>query len=141
MKLTIKKPLILYFILALGITWLFWIPTILISVANGYFLPSILTFNQLITEGFIDDLHPIIFILNQVGVYGPLIAALVVLSLNERKNGVKDLLQRMGKVRISIKWYGIIILLPLFIFFLGSLLSFVDLTNLFNPGMSAFFFL
>ncbi|MHA1192457.1 MAG: CPBP family glutamic-type intramembrane protease [Promethearchaeota archaeon] len=138
MRISIKNPLILYFILALGITWLFWIPTILISLANGYFLPSILTFNQLITEGFMDDFHPIIFTLNQIGVYGPLIAALLMISLNERKEEVKNLLQRMRKVNVPIKWYGIIIILPLIIFFLGSLLSFVDLTNIFNPGMSVF---
>lgn len=138
MKISIKKPLILYFFLALGITWLFWIPTILISLDNGYFLPSILTFNQLITEGFVDDLHPIIFTLNQIGVYGPLLAALIMLSLDERKESVKDLLQRMRNVNVQIKWYGIIILLPLVIFFLGTLLSFADLSNLFNPGMSAF---
>ena len=133
----ISKRLLLYFILAVGITWLFWIPTIIISLINDYFLPSILTFNQLILEGFVDDLHQLVFILNQIGVYGPMIAAFLILFITEKKKGVIDLLKRMGKVKISLKWYGYIIILPMFIFLLGSLLSFTDLTNLFNPGMSA----
>lgn len=132
-----SKRLWLYFILAIGITWLFWIPTIIISLANDYFLPSILAFNQLISEGFVDDLHQIVFILNQVGVYGPMIAAFLILSITEKKTGVINLLKRMGKVKISLKWYGFIIIIPMIIFLLGAFLSFVDLTNLFNPGMSA----
>ncbi|MFX0075702.1 MAG: hypothetical protein ACFE96_09680, partial [Candidatus Hermodarchaeota archaeon] len=71
--LSLKNPLTQYFLLAIGITWLFWIPTLLISALNDYFVPSILTFNQLISEGFADNLHMITFIFNQVGVYGPLI--------------------------------------------------------------------
>ena len=60
MKISINKPLILYFILAIGITWLFWIPTLIISSINDYFVPSILTFNFLVTEGFANDFHVII---------------------------------------------------------------------------------
>ncbi|MBY9004763.1 MAG: CPBP family intramembrane metalloprotease [Candidatus Lokiarchaeota archaeon] len=132
-----KNPIILYFILALGITWLFWIPTILISVANGYYLPSILTFNQLITEGFVDDLHAVIFTLNQIGVYGPMIAGTLMIFFTQKKDGVKDLLKRMVKIKVHIKWYGIIVVLPMIIFFLGALLSGpTNLINLFNPGMS-----
>ena len=136
MKISIKKPVILYFILAIGITWLFWIPTILISLTNGYFLPSILSFNQLITEGFVDGFHPIIFILNQFGVYGPLVAGLIMTFMTHKKEGLNDLFKRIGKVGIHVKWYGIIIALPIIIFLLGALLSFADLSNLFNPGMS-----
>lgn len=136
-----SKRLVLYFILAIGITWTFWIPTIVISISNNYFLPSILTFNQLISEGFVDDLHPTIFIINQIGVYGPMIAAFLLLTFTEGRDGIKDLFKRMGKVKVHIKWYGLILVLPIIIFFLGSLLSFVDLTNLFNPGMSAIFVL
>lgn len=141
MKLSINKSVVIYSILALGITWLFWIPTILISLANGYYLPSILTFNQLITEGFVDELHAFVFTLNQVGVYGPFIAGTLMTYFTQKEDGVKDLLKRMVKIKVHVKWYGFLIVLPTFIFLIGSLLSFADLTNLFNPGISAVFIL
>lgn len=137
--LSLKNPLLQYFILAIGITWLFWIPTLLISALNDYYMPSILTFNQLISEGFIDDLHMFTFILNQVGVYGPFIAAVIIITMTKKRKGLIDLLRRIGKVKVHIKWYGIIIALSLVIFFLSALLSFTDVTKLFNPGMSALF--
>jgi membrane protease YdiL (CAAX protease family) len=136
--LSLKNPIMQYFILAIGFTWLFWIPTLIIAALNDYFMPSILTFNQLISEGFVDNLHMITFILNQIGVYGPFIAAVIMISITKKKEGLKDLLKRIGKVKIKVKWYIIIVVLPLVIFFLSALLSFVDLTQLFNPGMSVF---
>lgn len=139
MKIKIEKSLILYFILAISITWLFWIPTLIISSINGYFVPSILTFNALISEGFVDDFHALIFIINQFGVYGPMIAAFVVLGITKKKEGVLGLLKSMGKANVKLKWYGAIILLPLVITLASagiSLLYGTDLSNLFNPGMA-----
>ena len=138
MKISINKPLILYFILAIGITWLFWIPTLIISSINGYFVPSILTFNALITEGFADDFHVIIFVINHLGVYGPILAAFIVLAVTRKKEGVLELLKSMGKVNVKVKWYVAIVLLPLIITLTSAgicLLYGTDLTNLFNPGM------
>jgi uncharacterized protein len=74
-------------------------------------------------------------------VYAPIIAAFLLLNFTEKRDGIKDLFKRMGKVKVHIKWYGIIMVLPVIIFLLGALLSFVDLTNLFNPGISAVFVL
>jgi membrane protease YdiL (CAAX protease family) len=144
MKISIDKPLILYFILAIGITWLFWIPTLIISSINDYFVPSILTFNFLVTEGFVDDFHVIIFIINSLGVYGPLLAAFIVLAITKKKEGVVDLLKNMCKVNVKAIWYAAIILLPLLITLASagiSLLYGTDLTNLFNPGMAPLFIL
>ncbi len=139
MKLNIDKPLILYFILAISITWLLWIPTLIISSINNYFVPSILTFNVLISEGFVDNFHVLVFVINQLGVYGPMIAAFIVLAITRKKVGVVELLKSMGKVNVKLKWYGAIILLPLVITLASagiSLLYGTDLTNLFNPGMA-----
>lgn len=139
MNISSKKPLILYFILAISITWLFWIPTLIISSINDYFVPSILAFNVLITEGFADNFHVLIFFINQLGVYGPMIAAFIVLAITRKKEGVVELLKSMGKVNVKLKWYGAILLLPLIITLASagiSLLYGTDLTNLFNPGMA-----
>lgn len=135
---SIKNPVLQYFLLALTITWAFWIPTLIIASLNDYFMPSILTFNQLISEGFVDGLHLVTFILNQIGVYGPLLASFIIIAITKKREGLNNLLHRIVKVKVHIKWYVVIIVLPLIIFFLSALLSFVNLTNLFNPGMSVF---
>jgi membrane protease YdiL (CAAX protease family) len=134
---SLKNPIMRYFILAITITWIFWIPTLIIATLNDYFMPSILSFNLLMSEGFADELHMITFLINQIGVYGPLIAGFIFVTLKKKKEGIKELLRSIGKVKVHIKWYGIILALPFIIFLLGTLLSSpASLTNLFNSGMS-----
>ena len=50
----LKGPIGLYFLLAIAITWAFWIPTILIASINDYFLPSVYSFRDISTTGFKD---------------------------------------------------------------------------------------
>lgn len=133
---SLKNPVMLYFLFALTFTWLFWIPTLVIAANFDYYMPSILTFNQLISEGFVDELHMITFLLNQIGVYGPLIAAFTVIAITKKKDGLTNWFKSIIKVKVHIKWYGIIIILPFIIFFLGSLLSGVNPLNMFNIGMT-----
>jgi membrane protease YdiL (CAAX protease family) len=136
---SLKNPILRYFLLAIAITWFFWIPTLIIATLNDYFMPSILTFNLLISEGFADELHMITFLANQLGVYGPLIAGFILITLTKKKEGIKDWLKSIVRVKVHIKWYGIILALPFIIFLLGALLSSpASLTNLFNPGISIF---
>jgi hypothetical protein len=134
-KASMKKGLLLYFILAIGITWVFWIPSLMIADVNDYFLPQIGAVNKIIQEGFQDNLHIILYILNQIGVYGPFIAALITLFIMEGKGGIKSLFKRMGKWRIRPIWYGIIIVIPLILSFgtlgLSALLG-ASLSSAFN---------
>jgi len=139
---SLNSPLTQYFILAIALTWIFWIPTIFIAVSRNYFLPSILTFTQLFEEGFVDNFHVLIFIVNQIGVYGPMIAAFIILGKTRKKEGIVNLLKSMISWKVSIKWYGAIILLPLIITLASAGISFLygaDLSKIFNPGISAFY--
>lgn len=133
-----RRTIILYFILAIGITWTFWIPTLIISMMNSYFVPSIFSLNLIITQGFKDAIHPLVFIINQVGVYGPFLTAIITLLIFNRNKDLKKLFNQMIKLKVGLKWYGIIILIPLIINF-GSLglaaLFMTDLSLVFNPGM------
>lgn len=135
----LKGPIGIYFLLAIAITWAFWIPTILIASANDYFLPSVYTFRDISSTGFKDGFHILIFIINQMGVYGPLIAAIIVSWKNYGKSEVKNLLNKVKVWRVKPKWILIILLLP-FIFALiplgTSALTGVDISGAFNPGMS-----
>jgi len=130
----IKKGLLLYFILAIGITWVFWIPSLIIADANDYFLPQIGAINKIIQEGFQNNLHIVLYILNQIGVYGPFIAALITLFVMEGKVGIKNLFSRMSKWRIRPIWYGVIIAIPLILSF-GTL----GLSALFGASLGSAF--
>ncbi len=135
----VKGPIAQYFLLAIAITWAFWIPTILIAAANDYFLPSAFAFKEIANNGFKDGLHIAIFIINQVGVYGPLFAAIIVSWKNYGKSEVKDLFGKIKVWRIKPKWILITLLLP-FIFAvipLGmNVLMGGDISGAFNPEMS-----
>jgi len=118
---------------------MFWIPTILIASANDYFLPSVYSFKDISSTGFKDGFHIIIFIINQMGVYSPLIAAIMVSWKKYGKNEVKNLFGKNKVGRVKPKWIVIILLLP-FIFALiplgTSALVGMDISGAFNPGMS-----
>jgi len=135
----LKGPIGLYFLLAIAITWAFWIPTILIASTNNYFLPSVYSFRDISSTGFKDGFHITIFIVNQMGVYGPLFAAIIVSWKKYGKSEVKNLLGKIKVWRVKPKWIVIILLLP-FIFALIPLgmntLTGVDISGAFNPGMS-----
>ena len=135
----VKGPIGLYFLLAIVITWIFWIPTILIALANDYFLPSAFSFRDISSTGFKDGFHILVFIINQIGVYGPLFAAIIVSWKTYGKSEVKDLFGKITVWRIKPKWILISLLLP-FIFAiipLGmNLLMGGDITGAFNPEMS-----
>lgn len=132
------EQIILFFLLAIGITWLCWIPTLIISNMRNYFVPSVLTFNLIFEEGFQDSFHLIIFILNQAGIYGPFLAAILTLKVFNRKDDLKTLFKECINWKINPKWYVFILLIPLFINF-GSLglaaLLMAEMSLTFNPGM------
>ena len=135
----LKGPIGLYFLLAIAITWMFWIPTILVASVNDYFLPSVYSFRDISSTGFKDGFHVTIFIVNQMGVYGPLFAAIIVSWKKYGKSEVKNLFGKIKVWRVKPKWIVIILLLP-FIFALIPLgmnvLVGVDISGAFNPEMS-----
>ena len=95
-----NKNVILFFLIAFGWAWLFWIPVALISA--GLAVPLGL-------ETFLNGpFNP--------AAWGPLIAAFFVTFLEEGKDGVKKLLRRGLDFRFGRAWYLVIFLLfPLII--------------------------
>ena len=73
-----KHPILTYLILAYGITWLCWIPSLIVSTGQGYLLPTIDGFAKFIESGFPDTNHIIIAVVFSLAVYGPLVGALIV---------------------------------------------------------------
>ena len=135
----IKGPVLLYFLLAIAITWAFWIPTIIIALENDYFLPGVYTFRDIKVSGFIDSFHVVIFIINQIGVYGPFMAAIIILWRTQGKSGINGLFKQITVWRVKPKWILILILVPFILALvpLGANLMFgADPSGAFNPGMS-----
>jgi membrane protease YdiL (CAAX protease family) len=136
----IKGPVGLYFLLAIALTWIFWIPTIIIAMENDYFLPGVFTFRDIINSGFRDSFHVVIFIINQIGVYGPLIAALIVLWQTQGKSGINGLFKQITVWRVKPIWILMLVLIPFILAIVplgANLLYGADPSGAFNPGMSA----
>ncbi len=105
MNTTKKHPVILYLIFANGLTWLGWIPALVLSQSRGYLLPMIANVRALTQNGFADSTHLLVSILFQAAVYGPLVAALAATAMDSGRAGLKELGRQMLKVRIAGRWY------------------------------------
>ena len=106
-----KHPIAVYLILANGITWLCWLPGIVIGSQQGYILPNFDTYTTLFQTGFANTQHLLISIVFQLGVYGPLIAALVATWLDGGREGLIELGKRIIKWRVGVRWYFIILII------------------------------
>ncbi len=106
-----KHPIAVYLILANGITWLCWIPGIVLAYRQGYILPNFNTYATLFQAGFANKQHILISVLFQLGVYGPLIAALVATGIDSGREGIIGLWGRIKKGRVGARWYLLILLI------------------------------
>ncbi len=119
-----------YLIVAYGITWLGWIPSLIFSSKQGYLLPTLDGFVNFIQAGFTDTTHIFIVLSFQFAIYGPLIGALIVIGLVRGKPGIAELWGRITKLRIGGRWYLRALLLAFVLAFVPLLL--VTTTRLVN---------
>jgi membrane protease YdiL (CAAX protease family) len=106
-----KHPIAVSLILANGITWLCWLPGIVIGSQQGYILPNFDTYTTLFRTGFANTQHLLISIVFLLGVYGPLIAALVATWLDGGRGGLIELGKRIIKWRVGVRWYFTILII------------------------------
>lgn len=81
-----KYPLIVFFFLAYGLTWMLQIPAVIFPD-----WPGLLTF---------------------LGVFGPVVAAFIVAGSVAGKDGVQQLIAPIKKWRVGIQWYFIVLFGP-----------------------------
>lgn len=98
-----KYSLVAYFILAYGVTWIIEIPL------------------ALSVQGVIQVQIPMK--IHYLGAFGPMIAALIMLSLTEGWAGIRRLLSRWFKWRVEVRYYAFAILGPIAFFFLAVLID------------------
>jgi len=95
--------LLVYFVLAYGVTWSFHIPLVLSK------------------RGLIETQIPMA--IHYLGAFGPMIAALILTVLTQGIVGVRALLSRWFKWRVKAQYYAFAILGPLGLFILAVLIN------------------
>ncbi len=88
------RPLLWFYLLAFAISWLGWAPAVAASRGVAFFE------------------HPAFQILLLLPAVGPTIAAVVVTRATEGKEGVRSLMARLTRWRVSPLWYAVALLLP-----------------------------
>jgi membrane protease YdiL (CAAX protease family) len=120
-----RRATLTYLIIALGFTWVCWLPALLWSGQHDLPLP---TFTTLWTQepfSFASSQHRWYSLLFTVAVYGPLLGGLVATYMSAGKAGLQGLLRRMFRWRIAGKWYVIILALALVIALVPFLVGFL----------------
>lgn len=107
-----RNSLKLYYVLAISFTSAIWLPTSIIAATNKYILPDPFTFVELIQYGFTDTTHVILSIIFSIGVYGPLFSAMLMTYKEQGRVGLRDLVKRITKWHVDVKWYLAILILP-----------------------------
>jgi hypothetical protein len=90
-----NKGLVFYMILSFTITWICWIPGLLLSIKHGYAMPNLDTNWGLFTNGFMNRQHMLFGILFSLGVYGPLLGAIAASSITQGINGFRKIWHQM----------------------------------------------
>ena len=110
-----KRAMSVYLLLAIGVTWLCWIPALLWSNQSGYPLPTVSTLATGTPFTFVNQEHRFYSLLFSFAVYGPLLGGLVAITIAEGKGGLHRLFNKMLHWRVEGKWYGTAVLLILII--------------------------
>jgi membrane protease YdiL (CAAX protease family) len=101
------KNIILYFIIAIAFSTIFWIPGILKTQGISY-------------PGFLD-------FFSYLPTFGPLVAALILIAINDGKNGIKSLFKKAWNWKFKKIWilyiFLITILLPLISLLIKNLIE------------------
>lgn len=100
-----KHPVVWFYILAFGISWLGWVPVALGS-------RGIAPFDQ-----------PYFQFLLLLPVIGPALAAVIVAQATQGRTGVQDLFRALVRWRVGLGWYIIAVLGPLALLIVGRFIT------------------
>ncbi len=100
-----------YLLIANGITWLCWIPALVIAQQRGYLLPTLDNTPALAQQGYASAEHRLLSLIFSFAVYGPLIGGIVATWLEGRREGLRSLLRRLTTWRFNVKWYAYALLI------------------------------
>ncbi len=120
-RLSEKQSLILYLALANGLTWLGWIPFLVVASQQGYMLPVVENYQAFLGrssagKSLAGPGHVVLALAFRLAVYGPLVAAIVA-TLVESGTGtaserINRLFGRVTKWRVAGRWYARALWIP-----------------------------
>lgn len=108
-----RNPTLIYILLALGITWLLWIPALLFVSTKGYPLPTINYLLEHQSFQFVNNEHIFMVIIFSLAVYGPLIAGLVASWVEGGRPGIKEWFSPVFRWAVKPHWFGLVLLIAL----------------------------
>lgn len=130
-----KKNGILVFIgLALGITWLLWIPALALVSAKGYPLPTIDYLLQQRSFAFVNGEHALAVALFSLAVYGPLLAGLIVTSMEGGRKRAMEWFAPVLNWRVKPYWLGMAFLIASAVALLPVLVGLLSGLATLRPG-------
>ncbi len=104
MSFIVRKPLLSYFLLAFGLTWLAWLPYILSATGLGVLpwrFPEVFGSTQ--TLGILPGAY-----------LGPVTAAFLVTAVTAGRPGLMRWVRRLVRWRVGARWYlGVVLIVPL----------------------------
>jgi membrane protease YdiL (CAAX protease family) len=100
-----KFSLLIYLFLANGITWLLWLPGLIIGLQKDYIMPNFDTYHLLFEAGIENSQHLYLSIAFFFGVYGPLIGGLVATWMDGGREGLTEWWGRITRWKIGGNWY------------------------------------
>lgn len=125
-----NKVVLLYIALATGITWLLWIPALVMVSQKGYPLPTIDYLLAHRTFQFINGEHALMVLSFSLAVYGPLVAGWVASRVEGGRSGAAAWFAPVLRWKVGPRWLGVvlaiaaaIVALPVFFGLLVGLVS------------------
>jgi membrane protease YdiL (CAAX protease family) len=98
-----RNPLVSYFILTYAVSWTVWLPVL--ASAQGWVAWNV----------------P--YALYYFGSFGPLVAALIITAITDGRAGLRNLLGRILKWRVELRYYAFVVLAPVALFVLATLVN------------------
>lgn len=106
-----KRRLLTYVLIAYGITWALWIPPLVYSASSRWSLPTL--DKGLSAWAGLTPLQFGMAVCFQLAVYGPALAALVVLSRGRDRRELRSWASSLVKLKVAPGWYAFVLLAPL----------------------------
>lgn len=99
------RSLVMYLLLAFGITWICWLPGLILGLRNGYVMPNFDTYHLLFELGFANTEHQVLSALFFLGVFGPLVGGYIATRISGGAEGVRQWQLKIVRWDISPRWY------------------------------------
>ncbi len=106
-----KRGIFLYILIAILFSAVCWLTAQYLANQVGVLLPTQENFFALRTNGYQTSYHRWIGFLFRLATYGPLLAAIIAITVESGKVGVLDLLKRIVRWRVRWTWYLATVLL------------------------------